>query len=199
LADGTLATLGGHVGRVYDDESVDFSEWSFHRGLYGKTPKGYLAGKLTFRIVPGVSAVDGTWRWVKHAGAAPVAPYPSFAINGTVIGAKYHPPTTGPAISGLSNAFHNSWLRFDGPGLGAGSTLNRVATWTSTNQLIYYGPEAVTLSFRAASGALSGTYRDATGLNLKFSGAVIQGQTKELVIGAYQAAGLSGGFQVEPR
>ena len=81
LADGTKVTLGGHAGSAYTDNGATVASWSFHRGLYGKTPKGYLAGKLTFRLVDGLSDLDGDWRWVKQNGALPAAIYPEVLIR----------------------------------------------------------------------------------------------------------------------
>ncbi|MCB1092742.1 MAG: hypothetical protein KDL87_14495, partial [Verrucomicrobiae bacterium] len=71
LAEGTRTSFGGHVGGVYDDRGLPVAEWSFHRGLYGKSPKGYVAGKLFFRRSDGIGDLDGAWHWVKQAGASP--------------------------------------------------------------------------------------------------------------------------------
>jgi hypothetical protein len=199
LADGALATLSGHVGRSYDDAGTTVSEWSFHRGLYGRTPKGFVSGKLTFRTVAAISDVDGTWRWVKQAGALPTAVYPTIDVSRTVIGSRYLAPVTGRVMAGLTDDFHNIWLRFDGPNLGGPSTLDRAATWTSTNRILYFGPERVSLSFNGRNGLFSGSYRNAAGVNLLFGGALIQGQAPDLITGSFRSLGLSGWFGVEAR
>jgi len=200
LADGTGVTLAGHVARIYDDAGKETSEWSFHRGLYGRTPKGYLAGKLTFRSIANVSDVDGEWHWVKQVGAQPVGAYATIDVTRRVVGSLYARPLVGPVIDGLTNESFNVWLRFGGPNLGNLSTLDRPATWTSANQLIYFGPERVTLSLNPRNGLVTGTYVDTTtGVNLRYGGVLLQ--TQDLVTGSYRgpAPGSSGLFSVEPR
>jgi hypothetical protein len=201
LADGTSVTLGGHVARRYDDGGTWTSEWSVHRGLYGRTPKGFLAGKLSFRAVADISDVDGAWRWVKQAGAVPVGGYPVIDSTREVLGARYVAPLAGiRAMDGLDDAFYNVWLRFAGPNLGAGNSLDRAGTWTTANRILFYGPERFALGFHARSGLLTGSYTDAvTGVNLRFGGVLLQSQN--LISGSYrQAVPLQSGlFAVEAR
>jgi len=206
LADGTKVTLAGHVGRQYLDSGIHTSEWSFHRGLYGRVPMGYVAGKLSFsEDVEGLSDLDGTWRWVKNLGAAPQTVYPNgFSTTRDVVGSAYTAPLTGErAMTDLANDFYNAWARFDGPDLstlpGAEvNSLDRVVTWTSANKVIYYGPETFTLTFTPSSGLLIGSYADSvSGINVKFGGVLIQDQN--LLSGSYLSQGKSGIFSIEPR
>jgi glucose/arabinose dehydrogenase len=205
LADGTRATLAGHVGRAYADGTTMVSEWSFHRGLYGRVPLGFVAGKVTFREVAGISDLDGEWRWVKLPGAPPATRYAD-GIDETrsVVGSVYAAPAPGErALAGLADAFHNIWLRFSGANVSALEgqdvlALDRVATWTGSNAVLYFGPERVTLSFNPRNGLLGGTFSDArTGVNVAFGGAVLQSQN--LVTGASQGPAESGRFSVEAR
>ncbi|MCW0216912.1 MAG: SUMF1/EgtB/PvdO family nonheme iron enzyme, partial [Prosthecobacter sp.] len=106
LADGTKVTLAGAISRE--------GEWSLHRGLYGNPARGFLAGKLTFREVEGVSDVDGEWRWEKQNGATPKSSlYPTgFATTRQVIGSRYQTPgNIESAWAELADDWHNVWLR----------------------------------------------------------------------------------------
>lgn len=206
LADGSRASLAGHVGRAYDNGGVNVAEWSFHRGLYGKIPRGYLAGILTFRDVPGVSDVDGQWRWVRQAGTAPAAAYFSgFDTSRAVVGSRYVAPAKGQrAMPGLANDYHNLWLRFVGPDmsiLGSNPVLemDRVATWMPSNKIIVYRPEKVSISFNVKNGLIAGRCLDRErGINnMAFGGALLQKQG--LVSGCYFSLGRSGLFSIEPR
>ena len=208
LPEGTKASLGGHVGAAYGDPDEVISEWSFHRGLYGKKPRGYLAGKLHFHrdTADPVTALDGQWRWVKQAGAAPVALYPDgFQVTRDVIGSTYTVPAKGErAMAGLDDDWWNLWLRFAGPALSdlVPTPLDRVATWQATNRIVYFGPEAVKIAFDPKTGRLTGSYADkANGVNVKFGGVLVQSQS--LVGGSYLAPSptgpQSGLFSAQPR
>jgi len=205
LADGTEATLGGHVGPGYLDGATSVAEWSLHSGLYGRTPSGYLSGKLTFRSIPGVSDLDGEWKWVKQPGASPSTIYPNgFVATRKVIGSEYSARPTGtPAMGVLAGAAFNVWLRWSGPDLSTLPALNeveldRAATWSTTNTVIYGGPETAKLTFNSRTGLLTGTYLDsAKGIKIAYGGVLLQVQN--LVSGSYRAQGKSGLFSVEPR
>ncbi len=191
LADGTKATFAGHVSRN--------GEWSLHRGLYGGNPaRGYLAGKTAFRDVPGVSDLDGTWRWVKQSGATPKSPAYAggFGVSRKVSGSKYTAPGKGArAWAGLDDAYHNTWLRLAGPILPA---LDRVATWAATNKVAYYGPDKLTVKVNSKTGLVTGNYRNAPpSVNQSFGGVLLQKQS--LVTGSYATPGGSGRFWMQKR
>lgn len=187
LADGTVTTFAGRVSRK--------GEWSFHRSLY---TSGYLAGKLTFRPVAGISDLDGQWRWVKPNAVPKTPTYPGgFAVTRGVVGSLYTPPAAGTrAFAGLSNGFYNSWLRFSGPDMSTLAALSltavdRAVTWNTANKILYYGPDKATITFAPATGLITGTYADKDrGVNLPFGGALLQKQG--LVTGRYTAIGRSG-------
>lgn len=198
LADGSKTTFAGHVSKE--------GEWSFHRGLYGKQPKGYLAGKLTFRAQAGVSDLDGQWRWVKNADAQPA----NLDLGGfdrlcEVVGSAYTKPGKSErALAGLAS-YYNAWVRLEGANLAAAGhpavdAVNRVITWNTKNTLLYYGVDKLSLKFNAASGLVTGSYQDsARGIKLTFAGALLQRQG--LVAGFYlsPSAQKSGVFLIEPR
>lgn len=192
LAEGTTVTFGGRVSRA--------GEWSLHRSLYG-TSGGFVAGKLIFRDVPGLSDLDGSLRWVKPNAVPGTKSYAAgFDTTRGVIGSRYTPPLKGQrAFPGLANSLYNTWLRLSGPDMStlAGldlRTLDRATTWTSANTLIYYGPDKITMTFAAATGLITGTCVDAVkGVNLTLSGALLQKQG--LVTGRY-AAGTRTGLMV---
>jgi hypothetical protein len=198
LPEGTKASLGGHLGATYIDAGKPTTEWSFHRGLYGKTPRGYLAGKVHFRETAGVGDLDGQWRWVKQPGAAPATVYPG-GIDTTraVVGSRYTPPAAGTrAMGDLANDWFNLWLRFAGPDLSTLPAVNlpeldRAATWTVANKIVYFGPETVKASFNVKNGLFTGSYLDrANGVSVKFGGVLLQDQN--LVSGSYTVPGPAG-------
>ncbi len=201
LADGTTVTFGGSPGRGVSTQT----EWAFHRGLYGKTPRGYVAGKIVFREVDGVSDLDGEWRWVKDPGAPPVRSYPSgFDLEVKVVGSRYAVPAAGVrAMDGLAEAEQNIWCRWSGVDLSTSPELtlidlNRTGTWTAANRLVCYGPEAVSVRFNPRTGLLTGTAVDkARGINLGFGAALLQKQ--DLLGGSYRVGGKAGLFVIESR
>lgn len=197
LADGTAITNTGHLSKA--------GEWSLHRGLYGTTPSGYLAGKLTFRSQPGISDCDGDWHWVKDPGAAPTTVYPAgFDTVRAVVGARYTPPITGArAWAELAYTTSNAWLRLDGPDISKLAVLtlrqfDRTVTWTTANKLTYYGPEKIVLTFNATTGLISGSITDtANGISQGVGGALLQNQS--IVLGCYIAGSQSGRVVMEAR
>jgi hypothetical protein len=207
LADGTRTTFAGHVGRAYDDGGTETAEWSFHRGLYptgrARLPRGYLAAKLFFRDVPGVSDVDGAVRWVKQSGALPMGTYPVFDLSPALVGSRYVAPAAGTrALPGLADGEHNVWLRFLGVDLsvadGVQGQRDRVATWSRSNRILHYGPRRLTVTFDVRTGLVSGTCVDGPdGVDLRFGGAVIQKQA--VATGFTTAQGRSGLFGVDAR
>jgi hypothetical protein len=193
------------VGKTYLEGTADAAEWNFHTGLYGKVPRGYLAGRLTFRAVSGISDLDGKWRWVKKPGAAPATVYPGgIDENRNVIGSRYAVPTTGVrAMDGLASSDHNVWLRWSGPDLStlAATTvtsLDRVGTWSTANTITFFGPERVRLRFNVRTGLLSGTYADReNGISIGFGGALLQ--TQDILSGSVLVQNKSGLFTMDPR
>jgi hypothetical protein len=196
LADGTTATFGGRVSRK--------AEWTLHRSLYGTTG-GYVAGKMTFRDVPGLSNLDGTLRWLKPNAVPATKSYAAgFDATRGVVGSRYTPPLTGQrAFPGLANSLYNTWLRLSGPDMSTLPTLDlttmdRATTWTTANKLLYYGPDKITMTFTAATGLITGTCVDAAkGINLTFGGALLQKQS--LVTGRYAAGARTGLMVMQAR
>jgi len=147
LADDTKVTLSGHLGSDYEDAGILTAAWSFHRGLYGDIAKGYIAGKLTFRDSPGISDLDGTWRWVKQPNAPPVTVYNS-GIDTTrqVIGSLYQAPALNQrAISGLAETNDNVWIRLAGADMSTQPAITITSkdftgTWSRLNAITHYGP-----------------------------------------------------------
>ena len=197
LADGSKTTFAGHV--TYE------GEWSFHRGLYGKVPQGYLAGKLTFRNEAGVSDVDGDWTWVKNNAAPPTTVYPTgFDMLCQVVGSAYVKPVTGQrAITSVADDFYNTWARLEGVNMAATGLpqvleTSRAVTWNAKNKILYYGTDKFTLLFNTTTGVVTGSYQDkARGINVKGGGALLQKQS--LAPGFYLHSGQSGRFFIEPR
>ncbi|MCB1079845.1 MAG: hypothetical protein KDM64_18650, partial [Verrucomicrobiae bacterium] len=107
----------------------------------------------------------------------------------------------------LEDAWWNLWLRFAGPDLSVLPGLDlvevdRVASWTAGNRIVYFGPETVKVSFDAKTGMLGGNYVDkAKGVNVTFGGVLLQEQG--LVTGRYATPAwfgkASGLFSAEPR
>jgi hypothetical protein len=196
LADGTTATFGGRVSRK--------AEWTLHRSLYGTTG-GYVAGKLTFRDVPGISDLDGALRWLKPNAVPATKSYVAgFDTTRGVVGSRYTPPLTGQrAFATLANRFYNTWLRMSGPDMSTQpaldlTTQDRATTWTTANKLLYYGPDKITLTFTPATGLITGICVDAAkGINLTFGGALLQKQG--LVTGRYAAGARTGLMVMQAR
>ena len=192
LADGTNATLAGHVSRN--------AEWSFHRGLYGVTPRGYVAGKLTFRDVALISDLDGSCRWVRQGSTTAGALFPGgFDTVRSTIGCRYTSPGVGSrAFPGLDNATYNVWLRFAHSSIGA---IEHAGTWSTANKVFIYGPETFSIAFNPATGILTGTYLDAkiptAKISARFGAAILQKQS--LATGFASSAGSYGFFGIEAR
>lgn len=194
LADGTTTTFANRVSRN--------GEWSLHRSLYGT---GYLAGKLTFRDVAGISDLDGQWRWVKPNAVPKTATYPTgFAVTRAVVGDRYTAPLANTrAMAGLANTFYNSWLRLNGPDMSTQAALtltsvDRAVTWNIANKILYYGPDKATISFSTTTGIATGSYTDSVnGVSLSFGGALLQKQG--LLTGRYTANKQSGLLLIGPR
>ena len=209
LPDGTKTSLGGHLARQYGSSPDETAEWSFHRGLYGRVPRGYFAGKLYFREIVNISDLDGQCHWVKQAGAKPTTLYPNgIDLARGVVGNRYTAPVRGDrAMAGLTDDWWNLWLRFDGPDLSPLPEidlpeLDRAITWTSANTFVYFGPEKVKIRLIARTGQMAGSYLDkASGVNVKFGGVILQKQS--LVTGSYLApipgGSASGLFSAESR
>ena len=197
LPESTVTSFAGHVSRL--------GQWSLHRNLYGSTPKGSISGLITFRDVPGVSDLDGKWRWVKLTGALPATSYASgFDTTRRVIGSRYTAPLAGQrAIGGLAEEHYNAWFRLNGPDYSTAaalrlSELDRVITWSSGNKLLYWGPDKLTATFSSSTGGISGTYvyKDDYA-SLSFTGVLLQKQN--LVVGKYGSQGRSGSFSIQKR
>ncbi|MBL9151392.1 MAG: hypothetical protein JNK37_02850, partial [Verrucomicrobiales bacterium] len=128
-----------------------------------------------------------------------------------VVGSRYVAPALGTrAMTGLADDWWNLWLRLAGPDLSPQpahtiTALDRAATWTAANRIIYHGPEIFAVTFDPRYGLVTGVYFDATrGVNVRFEGVLLQDQG--LVTGAYRAPGpggpvspVSGLFLAEPR
>lgn len=196
LADGTTTTFGGRVSRK--------AEWALHRNLYGAAG-GFVAGKLTFRDVPGISDLDGTLRWLKPDAVPATKIYTTgFDTHRSVVGSRYTPPPSGQrAFPGLQNSFHNTWLRLAGPDVSilpslTLTSIDRAMTWTSANTILYFGPDKITLTFTATTGLITGTCVDATrGVNFTFGGALLQKQA--LVSGHFAAGARTGEMLMQVR
>jgi hypothetical protein len=195
LADGSRSSMAGHLSRA--------GEWSLHRSLYGG--RGYVAGKMAFREVTGISDVDGTWRWFKPAGVPKTTNYaPGFEVARTVIGATYLPPPRGVnAFGALDDTLYNAWLRLSGPDLAPLTAaeitnLDRTVTWNAANRIFYFGPDQASIRFNPATGLATGSYVDrSTGASVRFGGALMQEQA--LLTGSYLSGGQSGIVTISPR
>jgi hypothetical protein len=192
LADGTSLTLAGSVSRLGD--------WSFHRAISPSGSGGFLAGKLTFRAVPSVSQVDGSWRWVRPQSTRPGALFPAgFSTTRAVIGCRYTPPAVRVrAFPGLRDGNFNIWFRFADSGLGL---IEHAGTWSDANRVFSYGPEVFSVNFNRSTGLVTGTYRDATDpqapVAASFAGSLLQ--TQGLVSGFHRSGVHHGFFGIEPK
>ncbi len=196
LAEGAKTTFAGHVSA--------FGEWSFYRVLYGGNPaRGHVGGKLTFRNAV-LSDVDGSWRWVKlNTAVTNPAVYASgIQVTREVVGSKWTPPGRGVrAWPGLSDGWYNVWCRWAGPSLSATvalPALDRVAAWTTANQVLYFGPDKLAVKVNAGTGLVTGSYKHVPlGVNQSFGGVLLQKQG--LVTGSYVNVRGSGRFWMQGR
>ncbi len=196
LPDTTITTFSGQLSRK--------AEWSLHRSLYGTTG-GYLAGKITFRDLPGLSDLDGQWRWMKPNTLPTSLTYPGgFNVTRQVIGSRYiTPPVNQRSLLTLTNTNYNAWLRLSGPDLSTLTTVtltsvDRTVTWSTADKILYYGPDTATLTFTRTTGLLTGTYADlANKVSVKVGGILLQKQNR--ITGNYSASGKSGLLIMSPR
>ncbi len=196
LPEGTKATFAGQVSRK--------AEWSLHRSLYGTTG-GYLAGKVTFRDLTGLSDLDGEWRWTKPNNLPKSLTYPGgFNVTRHVIGSRYTPlPVNQRTFLNLANTNDNTWFRLTGPDLSpltitTLTSVDRVMTWTTADKLLYFGPDKATLTFTRTTGLLTGTYTDAAiKVSAKIGGILLQKQNR--ISGSYISSGQSGLMIMTPR
>ena len=177
---------------------------TLHRGLYGNPARGFLAGKMTFRNIEDTSEIDGEWRWEKQNGATPrSALYPTgFSLTRRVVGCRYQPPSRNTrAWSSLVDSPHNIWLRMHGPAITDDTAtigLDRVMTWTTTNQVLHYGPDLLAVKFIPATGSITGTFRESGTTKTQTFGGVLL-QTQNILTGAYTTPNRSGRLVLQPR
>ena len=178
LPDGTRTTFAGHVSSTGD--------WSLHRQLYSATAPGWLAGKLSFREVPGISDLDGVVTWSRTAGPQSTG----HQVQRTVVGSRYLAPAKGErAWPQLADAWHNAWW--------SAGELDRVVTWTTANQVVHYGADRLQIKHQASTGLITGSYQ-AEGVSFGFGGVLMQKQG--LVSGCrWLPGGASIRFSMEPR
>lgn len=178
LPDGARTTFSGHVAST--------GEWSLHRALYSTSAPGWLAGKLSFREVPGISDVDGTWTWTRATTPSSTG----HRVTRQVVGSRYVAPPQGVrAWPELADAWHNAWW--------SAGEWDRVVTWTTTNQIVHYGIDRLQIKFNASNGLLTGSYQ-ADGTTFGFGGVLMQKQS--LVSGCrWIPGGGSLRFNMEPR
>lgn len=200
---GTI-TLTGRIGdgttwteTSYLSEEMDAS---LYAALYSTAPtRGRIGGKLVFRDTPGVSDCDGLLQWRKFADPRSVR-YPlGFAREVWALGSKYAAPTAGQrALPTLVNQLHNATVNIiDDTLLNDAGQISRVVSWLSTNVIRHYGPEQMTATVTAATGALTGSYyHPVSKLRISFTGVVFQKQA--LAAGAALLSQTSGAVRIVP-
>jgi hypothetical protein len=78
------------------------------------------------------------------------------------------------------------------------NAVDRAATWSTANTIIYYGPDKATTTFSPTTGIATGSYVDtANGVNITYGGALLQKQA--LLTGRYTASGQTGLFSISKR
>lgn len=194
LADGTRHTFGGFISPG--------GEWNFYRSI--QPGGGFVAGLLRARNLDGVSDLDGSWHWNSPTNAKALVHPEGFQSTQRVVACRYQAPAKGErAWAGLAQGWYNAWARLSGAEL-VGKTgdaltgLDRVITWNTNNQLLYFGPDVFSLKVHSPTGLVTGSWKDKTrGVQQNVGGVLLQKQS--LVTGSYITKSQGGRFWMEPR
>lgn len=171
------------------------SEWPLFVEPYGKN-QGAIAGKVTFRDVPGISDFDGVLHWTKSADALDPLYPAGFDIQQPIVGSRYERASDGRPLDKVPGGFHNAKIFFSDGALSTGD-IERVITWDKS-RFRYFGKERFTGRVTLKDGRFVGTYRDTeNGVNITYRGVVFSKQG--FASGNFKGIGETGVVVVEPR
>ena len=192
LGDGTRASHSGFV-------TVD-GEWPIYKDLYRTRPKGFVAGRLQFRPLAGISDLDGELQWVKHADRRERRFPRGFEILQIAVGSEYHPPLPGDRAFSVADDKGGQVSAFfsegDLPGLPAFLDID----WQTDNRIVYQptGRERLSIRVNPRNGLITGTYRDsARRLRVPFGAAIFYRQM--LTSGLFHGEDSTGVFSIDQR
>jgi hypothetical protein len=202
-----LATLRGRLADGFPLETGVMvrqnGDLTFLVKLYGG--KGSLAGRLVFTTVANVSDFNGTLHWTRDSGVVFPKTQPlysnGFDVDRTAIGSRYSAPGRNQLIVSLPAGPNNLVISFS----GAGITPDQTATGTliPRKDATFSPASGVSLKFNPSDGRFSGSFVDSsatTAVTRKFSGAVLQSQSKGFgyFLGATEGGAVDFGAPVVP-
>jgi len=160
--------------------------------LYRTSPKGSLAGTVTFRDTPSVSDLDGILDWRKQADDAESRYPDGFDFQVTLIGSAFTTPYSGePILPGinLAEAENSFW--------GAGGEI-RTLHWNAKNKIAATTDpgEKLKISTSTSSGLIKGSYANSE-KSFKFKGVAFQKQ--DIVAGTFPNGDVTGLFTIAPK
>jgi len=171
LGDGTKVTQTSFV-------SID-GEWLFYRDLYRTKPKGFLAGRLFFRDVAGVSDFDGELQWLKHEHSKEKRFNRGFNLRQVALGSVYTAPASAERAFSELDASSGNFLIGFADGDVALLPAHLTGEWDSKNRVRYSRTDREKLSIKvnAKTGTITGSYTDPVEkIKVPFGGAIFSKQ-----------------------
>ncbi|WP_338290174.1 choice-of-anchor D domain-containing protein [Luteolibacter sp. LG18] len=192
MGDGSTTTRSSKISPRY--------VWQYQFPIYnGGWKKGYVAGRMVFRDVPGVSDFDGKVFWKKYASSNSQDYYPGgFAVERNCVGAKYTPPAKGSsAMPGLASGADNAEFKIGAAAEGVPAQ-SLFFTWNKDDTIKSGNSPKVALRVVRSTGSVSGTYTDAISRSkVRVYGAILQKQ--QLVGGLFKGYQITGFVTIAPK
>ena len=159
LADNSVITSKANLSKQ--------GEWPVYVSLYNNT--GLLIGWMKF-VDDGTNDISGTMRWLKPNIPTSKLYQPGFEVDSDAVGSHYAAPAGSASMLQIT----------DGVVLLTGGNLpdsSNNVTFGPSSQFVNHGTNTLKLTFKAATGAFSGTFKE-TGTPTTFvlKGAVLQRQ-----------------------
>lgn len=191
MGDGITSTRSTKVSPRY--------VWQFQFPISGGWKKGYVAGRMTFRDVPGISDFDGQVFWKKYPTNNSKDYYPGgFAVTRNCVGAKYTAPTKGhSAMPGIVAGTDNAEFKIGAAAEGVPAQ-SLFFTWGLDDKIKSGTSPKLDLRVVRNTGSISGTYTDAISRSkVRVYGAILQKQ--QLVGGLFKGYQITGFVTMAPK
>ncbi|MGC4014172.1 MAG: choice-of-anchor D domain-containing protein [Luteolibacter sp.] len=191
MGDGTTTTRTSKVSPRY--------VWQYQFPVYsGGWKKGYVAGRMVFRDVPGVSDFDGKVFWKKYPSNGKDYYPGGFQVERYCVGAKYTAPAKGKsAMPGLVAGTDNAEFKIGAAAEGVPAQ-SLFFTWGVDDKIKSGTTPRIDLRVTRNTGSISGFYVDsASQSKVRVNGAILQKQG--LVGGLFKGYQITGFVTMAPR